>query len=175
MYLWVWACTPGRDAQQHVGDGEPVAVQRVEAIELVEAVDDDAPHAGRDRQPQLVDALVVAVHDARRGGHAGGEHDVQLATAGDVEQQPFLVREPGHRPAEERLGGVDHPARPEGGDRLAAAACGCAPRRRRTAACRTAPASSSSEQPPTVNEPSASTVAESGSNRNSIGAMSQRI
>ena len=35
----------GRDAQQHVGNGRRSASCSVEAIELVEAVDDDVPHA----------------------------------------------------------------------------------------------------------------------------------
>ena len=111
-----------RDAQQHVrrrtGAG---GVQGVEAVELVEAVDDDVAHAGLDRRAQLVDALVVAVQRARVGGHAGRERDVQLAAAGDVEEHPLLVRQPGHRPAQERLRRVDRPAGAERVDRLAAA------------------------------------------------------
>ncbi len=105
-----------RDTQQDVRSGQALAVEGVEAIELVEAVDDDAPHAGGDRQPQLVAALVVAVHDARRGRHSCSEDDVQLATTGDVEQQTLVVHDPGDRPAEERLGGVDDPTRTEGLD-----------------------------------------------------------
>ena len=55
------------------------------------------------------------------GGHAGRQRDVQLAAGGDVEQQPLLVGEPGHRPAQERLGGVHDTAAAERRDRLAAA------------------------------------------------------
>ena len=72
-----------------------------------------------------------------RGRHAGGERDVQLAAGGDVEQQPLVVRQPGHRPAQERLRRVDRRA----GDRTRRPPRGSgragAPRRRRTAACRT--------------------------------------
>ena len=111
-----------RDPQQHVGHRTGAGgVEGVEAVELVEAVDDDVAHAGLDRRAQLVDALVVAVQRARVGGHAGRQRDVQLTAAGDVEEHALLVGEPGHRPAQEGLRRVDHPAGAEGVDRLAAA------------------------------------------------------
>ena len=113
---------PGRDPQQDVGRGsDPLLVEHVEAVELVERVDDDVTHTGRDRLTQLVDALVVAVQHARRGGHAGRQRDVELTAGRDVEQHPLLVREPRHRPAQERLRGVDGTLVTERGDGLAAA------------------------------------------------------
>ena len=106
MNSWVWACTPGVMRGQDVRRRQTLGVQRVEPIELVEAVDHDVAHAGRDRHAQLVDALVVAVHHGARRRHAGCQGDVQLAAAGHVEQHALVVGQAGHRPAEERLRGV---------------------------------------------------------------------
>ena len=128
-----------------------------------------------DRQPQLVDALVVAVHDARRGGHPGGEHDVQLAAAGDVEQQPLVVHDAGDGSTEERLGGVDHPTCAERGDGIATPGThviDVVHEQRRPEPSGQRRAASSRRRTTTPSDP---TVAESGSNRNSIGAMSKRI
>ena len=58
----------------------------------------------------------------RIGGHAGLQRDVHLAAAGDVEQHALLVRQPSHRPAQERLGGVHGALVTERVDRLATAA-----------------------------------------------------
>ena len=96
-------------------------MQRFDAVELVEAVNDDVANSGSHRLAQLVDALVVAVHDAGGGGDTGVEDDVQLAAAGDVEEQPFIVDETGYRTAEERLGGIDHTSGAERLHRLPAA------------------------------------------------------
>ena len=58
-----------RDAQEDLRRGpDAVGGERVEAVELVEGVDDDVAHAGLDRHPQLGDRLVVAVQRARRPG-----------------------------------------------------------------------------------------------------------
>ena len=97
-----------RDAQQHRRPSRPPrGHERLEAVELVVAVDDDAADARRRRRAaQLVLGLVVAVQDEPVGGHPGGEGDVELAAGGHVEVQPLLVGEAGHRPAEERLRGV---------------------------------------------------------------------
>ena len=113
---------PGRDPQQDVGRwSDSLLVEHVEAIELVEGVDDDVTHTRRDRLTQLVATLVVAVQHARRSGHAGRQRDVQLTAGRDVEQHPLFVREACHRPAQERLGGVDGTLVTERGDGLAAA------------------------------------------------------
>ena len=65
-----------RDPQQYVRCPRSGGVERVEAIELVEAVDDDAMNAGSDRHAQFVAGLVVAMeHEARRG-HPSGQRDM---------------------------------------------------------------------------------------------------
>jgi hypothetical protein len=78
------------------------------------------PTPAVDRGAQLVEALVVAVQHAALGRHPGRQGDVQLAAGGDVEVHALLVGEAGHRPAQERLGGVGD-AVAERVDRLAAA------------------------------------------------------
>ena len=55
-----------------------------------------------------------------RRGYPGGHRNVQFAAGGDVEQHPFVVGQAGHRPAEERLGGVHRPSMTERCDRFAA-------------------------------------------------------
>ena len=96
-------------------------MQRVEPVELVERVDDDLTDPASERQAQLVEALVVAVHDAGARRHSRCQRHVQLAAGRDVEEHALLVGEAGHRLAQERLGGVDRPARSERRHRLAAA------------------------------------------------------
>ena len=109
----------GREAQQdlrrHAGLGE----QHVEAVELVETVDDDATDAGLDRHTQLGERLVVAVEHEPLGRNAGVERNMKFAAGGDVEVHALLVSEAGHRCAQERLGGVGD-AVTEGLDGLAA-------------------------------------------------------
>ena len=109
-----------RHAQQHLRHDAVLAVQAFQAVELVERVDDDAPDAGPPSGAQLVVGLVVAVQHDALAGHVGGQRDRQLTRRRDVEVHALLVREPGHRPAQERLGRVGH-AVPERGDRLPAA------------------------------------------------------
>ncbi len=91
-----------------------------EARDLVEVVDDDAAHAGRQGRRQLRLRLVVAVHHEAIGGDAGGQRDRQLARRRHVEAHPLLVGQPGHGLAQERLGRVGHTVSP-GRDRLPAA------------------------------------------------------
>ena len=118
---WVWASTPGVIRSWTRGRGQALGVQRIEAIELVEAVDDDAADPGPERRPQLLHRLVVAVEHQAIGGDAGGEGDVELPTGGHVEEQPLLVDEAGDGAAQEGLGRVDHVPVAEDLDRLAAA------------------------------------------------------
>ncbi len=111
----------GGDPQHHAwGRADTRGGQHVEAIEFVEGVDHDVADLGFDRLAEFVAGLVVAVERACAGGHAGRHRHVQFATGGDVEQQTLVVGEAGHRPAQERLGGVDHPLGPERRDRLSA-------------------------------------------------------
>ena len=70
----------------------------------------------------------------------------------DVELHALLVGQPGHGPAEERLGGVGHATGPERRDRLAAPGGG-GPRRRRTAACRTRRPARPGRSPPIDSRP----------------------
>ena len=62
------------------------------------------------------------MHDTRRGGDACGEHDVELPTARDVEQQASSWTETGDGPAEEGLGRIDDTTAAEGDDGLLARA-----------------------------------------------------
>ncbi|TPW13350.1 MAG: hypothetical protein FD127_2080 [Acidimicrobiaceae bacterium] len=111
---------PRRDAQHHLRRRQPLPAQRLDAIELFVAVDDDVAHARFDRGTQLVDALVVAVEGERIGRDAGLLGDEHLAATGHVEEHALLVRQAGHRLAEERLGRVHRPLVAERVDRLAA-------------------------------------------------------
>ena len=45
-------------------------------------------------------------------GHSGREGDVQLATRRDIKVHALFMSQPGHRLAEEGLGGVGHPLSP---------------------------------------------------------------
>ena len=117
MYSWVCASTPGRDPHQHAGGSGVVSRhERVDAIELVEGVGDDAPDAPLQRQLQLGVGLVVAVEDDAAGREAGVERELQLAAGGDVEVQALVGHQAGHGTAQERLAGVRHRA---GTERLA--------------------------------------------------------
>ena len=126
----------GRDPQQHAGHGMARSHQRLDAVDLVEGVDDDPTDAVVEGAAQLVGALVVAVQHEALGGDARGSGDVVLAAGRHVEVAALLRGEAGHGHAEERLGGVVH-ARTEGGHGVTAARPQRAPRRRRTAASRT--------------------------------------
>ena len=111
----------GGHAYEHPdGWGSGPVDQALEAVELVEAVDDDAVHTELHRVEQLDLGLVVAVHDEPVGWHAGRDRDVELAASGDVEVHALVVRQAGHRETEERLGCVGD-AVAERGERLAAA------------------------------------------------------
>ena len=162
-----------RDPQQDLrGAARRRRRERVEPVELVERVDDDVADAGLDRHPQLGDRLVVAVQHARRRRHTGSERDVQLAARGDVEQQPLVVRELGHRLAQERLGRVDHALVAERGDRLAAAVAQVrlvVDEQRRAELGRQL----GDRAPADVSEPSAPTAAVSDSSRRGIALIAR--
>ena len=96
-------------------------MQRVETIELVERVDDGAPDPAVRAMRSSSDALVVAVEHEPLGRKAGSQGDVQLAAGRDVEAQPFLVDEPHHRSAQERLRRVDREVGSERRDGLTTA------------------------------------------------------
>ncbi len=100
---WVWASMPGVMRSSTRGAGRPSACEPVEAVELVEGVDDDVADADLQRRGQLVGRLVVAVQHQPGGRHPGGQRHVHLAAGRHVEQQALLVGEAGHGAAEERL------------------------------------------------------------------------
>jgi hypothetical protein len=110
----------GGEADEHLGRGDPFAHEGLDAVHLVERVDDDAPDALGQGAAQLVGGLVVAVQHEPVGGHARGAGDVVLPRRGHVEVHALLVDQAGHGGAEEGLGGVVD-AGTEGGHRLAGA------------------------------------------------------
>ena len=112
----------GRDPHAAPSGTQPVlGVQRLEAVELVEGVDDDAADAGRrGRGAARRRDLLLPCSTSRSAGTPAASATWQLAAGGHVEVHALLVGEPGHGPAQERLGGVGD-AVAERGDRLAAA------------------------------------------------------
>ena len=110
----------GRDAQQHLRHPSVGDVHPLQAIEFIEAVNDDATDAGVAGHAQLVITLVVAMQDEPVGRDIGGQRHMQLSTTRYVDAHALFVDQPSHGRAEERLGRVSHSV-PEGGDRLAAA------------------------------------------------------
>ena len=122
MYSWVWAWTPGVIAQQHVrAPVTPVGVQRVQPVELVEAVDDDAAHPGLERLRSSSTLLLLPciVHGA--AGTPAASATCSSPPVATSSSRPSSYGEAGHRPAQERLGGVDDAAGAERVDRLPAA------------------------------------------------------
>jgi hypothetical protein len=106
MNSWVWASTPGVRRKQHAGPQAEFGMQHVEAIELVEAVDDDAPDVVDDGGAQLVERLVVAVQDHVPRRHSGAARYEEFSDRGDIELHTFFVRELGHCKTEKRFGGI---------------------------------------------------------------------
>ena len=98
-----------RHAHEQPGRVGATGGEPLEAVELVEGVDDDPPHSGLDRGAQLVGRLVVAVEHDALGREAGVERHVQLAAGGHVEIEALVAHEPRHRRAEERLARVRDP------------------------------------------------------------------
>ena len=64
----------------------------LQAVDLVEVVEDDQPHAMAQRHAQLRLGLGVAVQHDPLGGEAGRERQVQLAPGGHVAPQPLAAR-----------------------------------------------------------------------------------
>ena len=110
-----------RDAQEHRRDAaRPVGHQRLDAVELVERVDHDAPDAvgqrrcAARRRTCCCRAARAGRRARRRRGPRGSSPPVDTSRC-----MPSSCGQPGHGPAQERLGRVAD-AGPEGGDRLAA-------------------------------------------------------
>ena len=119
---WVCASTPGVTRTRTLGRvslGGGRLQQAPETGDLVERVDDDAADPPLQRRRQFVGRLVVAVQHEALSRDAGRQRDVELATGGDIEAHALLMDQPGHGPAQERLGGVGDAVAP-GGDRVAA-------------------------------------------------------
>ena len=97
----------------------------LEAVDLVEGVDDHVPDAGIESLLQLGLGLVVAVHVDPLRLEPAAERQVQLATGGDVAGEPLLGEQPVGGGAAQRLARVEdlEALGPlgEGGDDLAGA------------------------------------------------------
>ena len=96
------------DPQHHLGREAVLGMQADQAVQLVERVDDDPADPISTRHTQLGLGLVVAVENQPISRDTCDDRCMQLATAGNVEMQPLLVDQSGHRHAEERLTGVRH-------------------------------------------------------------------
>ena len=107
---------PHEQRRAHVRAGD----QRLDPVELVMGVGDDASDTRVERGTQLVVRLVVAMEDDPRRRKAGVERHEQLAAGRDVEVKLFLVDEPHHRLAQKRLARVRDAAGAEVRDILAA-------------------------------------------------------
>jgi hypothetical protein len=94
-YSWVWASTPGVTRSSTWGR-ETLGVEGVEAVQLVEGVDHDAPTPATPRARSSATRLVVAVEHQPVGRHTGGQRHVELAAGGHVEQHALLVGQAGH-------------------------------------------------------------------------------
>src|SRR5689334_830675 len=92
------------DAQQ-----DPLAGSNaLEAVELVERVGHDVPHALLDGVAQLCLGLVVAVEVDALGRNPATQREEQLPARGDVGGDSLLGQQPESRGAREGLAGVDH-------------------------------------------------------------------
>ena len=111
---------PDEHRRARAGPGGVATGEALQAVDLVEGVDDDAAHPGIESAHQLRLGLVVAVQHQARRGHAGGQGHVQLPARGDVEPHALLVGQARHGRAQKGLGGIGD-AVPPGGHRLAAA------------------------------------------------------
>jgi hypothetical protein len=101
-------------------DAEPGGHGR-DPLEVVERVDDEAPHPRRDGALDLLDRLVVAVEQHALGRHPAAQGHRQLPARAHVDRQALLSDPAGDRGAEERLGGVVDLLAAEGRAPLAAA------------------------------------------------------
>ena len=79
IFSCVSASIPGRDAHEHA----PHAGRR-RPLRLVERVEHDEAHVGLGRGPQLLVALVVAVHDDPLALDPGAAGEGELAERRDV-------------------------------------------------------------------------------------------
>ncbi len=118
---WVWTSMPGLTRSSTVGRSRPAGHQRLDAVQLVVAVHDDAADAELQGLAQLRGRLVVAVQHQSVRRDAGRDGDVQLAARRHVQPQALLVHESGHGAAQEGLGGVDDTVGSEHGRGLPAA------------------------------------------------------
>ena len=107
-------------ADQHPWYEAVLGVKGHEAIDLVEAVHDDATNARPACGAELVGGLVVPVQHEPVGRHTSGQRNVQLAASGHVDVHALFMGQPSHGNAQERLRGVGHPVT-ERGDGLATA------------------------------------------------------
>ena len=88
---------PRRHTHQHLRHGTgAVAPQLLQAVELVVTVNHDPTDADLQGMAELRRALVVAVEDELTRWHTGAGGHVDLARGGDVDAEPFFVRDARH-------------------------------------------------------------------------------
>ena len=94
------------DAHQHLGHHIQLSASGLDPINLVEGVDDDAPHSLLQCEADLLRRFVVAVEAETLGGHPTRQGDLHLTHGGDVQAQPLLSHPPGHSTGQQRLARV---------------------------------------------------------------------
>ena len=174
---WVWASTPGVARIRTFGRSPSAGVQGGEALELVEAVDDDATDARLARRLELVDATCCC-----RGARADRRARPRRGPRGARRRWPRRGASPPRGRAAPSPGrGTPWRRRPPRRRRRPpprGSGPGGGPRRRRTGACRSARPARGRRSRRCCRRPSSPTVAVSGSRwRGSgpaIGATSPR-
>ena len=107
---------------EHPGPRKSTRDERLDAIELVDTVDDEPPDAQLEGKPQLELGFVVPVKHHPLGGKPRSVRDVRLAAGRDVEMKAFFGDEASHRHTQERLRRIRDRAIAESGTVLAAPA-----------------------------------------------------
>ena len=80
----------GGDADQDLGAGAELGCHGLQAVDLVQGVQDDPADPGLHRAAEFADGLVVAVHGDAVGGDSGGQGHCQFTAGAHVELEPLL-------------------------------------------------------------------------------------